>query len=278
MVSIHIILSENQTHLREPLEQLGHEIIGEPREGLGFVYVEEGYELEDVLTIISAANQNPLQVYLAYPRRLTFFQKFMSLLFWFIHSKRLQDVQTGLRYYPEKVIEQLGVGTHPMDALIGVVRMKVEIEEIMTPSGRGSAEHSSWRDLIVLLRTFIKYLMSSFSSFIVDITIFQLFIFLLARYDDDLRIWVATIVARVISSVVNFLINKKLVFQNDEGIGVPAVKYFSLVITEMLSSGFLVSVIYSIIRIPETIIKLLVDLILFFSGYIIEKVYIFDKD
>lgn len=243
----------------------------------GVVTVEKGYRFEDVLTVMESMRLDDSKVYLAYPGKKTFGKRALNLLFWFIHSKFLHDVQTGLRGYPAQVVPRLERNGHALDALIEVVRKKIPVEEVQIPSGATSDGRSNGKDLIVLLRTFIKYVMSSFSSFLVDITLFQLVIFLMRHYDSDTRIVTATIVSRVCSSIVNFLINKNLVFGNKEGNWVPALKYFSLVLAEMFASGFFVAVLYRLIRIPETIIKLFVDFVLFFTGYLIEKVFIFDR-
>lgn len=126
-----------------------------------------------------------------------------------------------------------------------------------------------------------KFGLSSGTSFVIDICLFQLFLIVISLIfkdiDETLKIWIATIMARACSSFYNFLINKILVFQNKAKIRSTIYKYYILCIFQMCMSALLVSLIYSIIQINETIIKLFVDIIIFFVNYIIQNKIIFKK-
>lgn len=239
---------------------------------------QKGYTVSDVLHIAEKIKNDSSKVYMGSQPKQTRGQKILSNLFWFIQSKRILDIQSSLRGYPVAVYESIQQEQNQLNALIEVVRQKVPIEEVALPSSSLKPNKSSLEDIWILFRTFFKYVLSSFASFLVDISLFQLMIFTLNAVDDDFRILAATAIARVVSSVVNFLINKHLVFQNKGDHKVPAVKYFTLVVVEMVASGLLVTGIYRLFRLPETLIKLVVDLALFFTGYLIEKVFIFDRD
>ena len=99
----------------------------------------------------------------------------------------------------------------------------------------------------LLFETFFKYVLSSFSSFLVDIVLLQLVIYLFGHLDSEMRILLATVVSRVFSSVVNYTLNKRVVFRNEEGHGRPALKYFSLVVVEIFA------VVYRLNGFPEKV-------------------------
>ncbi|MGP6146574.1 GtrA family protein [Jeotgalibaca sp. A122] len=247
--------------------------------GVVTVDVAKQYTVSDVKVMVEALQADPSKIYLGYQPDQSIGRRTFSMTFWFIHSRRIHDARSGLLAFPTEILEGLKRHDYALHVLISAVRNKSEIEEIHLESSLGaSRSRSTWRDLFVLFQTFFKYLMSSFSSFLVDIGLFQLMIFLLGHLDSDLRILLATVVSRVVSSVVNYSINKYLVFQNQDSHRMPALKYFGLVLAEMLTSAFLVAVLYRLTGFPETPIKLLVDLVLFFTGYIIEKVFIFEKN
>lgn len=126
---------------------------------------------------------------------------------------------------------------------------------------------------------FIKYLFSAGFSFVLDLTLFSLLVYLLKNQISN-YILIGTIGARIISSFFNYLLNRNAVFKNDNGSKmdkVTIIKYYLLVIIQMCISGFLVSYVYNSISINATIIKIPVEIILFVVNYFIQKLFIFNK-
>ncbi len=144
------------------------------------------------------------------------------------------------------------------------------------------------KKLIAKNITFIKYIMVAAFSFILDITLFTIFkIFLNDKIAS--AILIATIMARVISSFVNYLLNRNAVFQNNSGKAdsKTLIKYYLLVIIQTLISGFTVEALAShfdanmtILFLPiATFIKMPVEMILFVVNYFAQKLFVFkDSD
>mgnify|MGYP001948271120 CR=1 FL=1 len=88
-------------------------------------------------------------------------------------------------------------------------------------------------------------------------------------------ITVATIIARIVSLIVNYNINAKIVFKNEEQRNFPFFKYNALAVFEMLVSALLVTMLFDYLQWNETIVKVFVDGSLFFFGYLIQRNYIF---
>lgn len=117
----------------------------------------------------------------------------------------------------------------------------------------------------------IKYLLVAILSFILDILLFNIFNHLW------LNIILATILARAISATFNFLLNRNKVFKSSSKASIALVKYFSLVIMQMLVSAFTVDFLAKFISINPTFIKIPVEFILFICNYLIQKFLIFQK-
>ncbi len=129
------------------------------------------------------------------------------------------------------------------------------------------------KKIILKYSTFLKYLLVSVISFVIDITFFSVFNHLFVN-----QIIISTIFARVISSTINYLLNKNQVFKSKESNIKTVIKYFSLVIIQMLISAFSVDNIYKIFKnINPTFIKIPVEFILFICNYLIQKILIFKK-
>lgn len=113
-----------------------------------------------------------------------------------------------------------------------------------------------------------KYLFSSGSSFVIDLAIFTLLNYLLKN------IFLATIIARIISSLYNYLLNSRIVFKNYSRSSI--FKYYILVVVQMFVSATSVSLLESVFSgINATIIKFFVDIIIFIINYFIQKEVVF---
>lgn len=117
----------------------------------------------------------------------------------------------------------------------------------------------------------IKYLFSAGSSFILDNILFNIFIFFVGP--GVVSIYICTTLARVISSIYNYLINSRIVFKNKDKKTI--IGYFVLVVIQMIASASLVSLIDKFISVNTGIIKVVVDIIIFVVNYIIQKEVIF---
>ena len=137
----------------------------------------------------------------------------------------------------------------------------------------------SWK----IYKLFFKYMISSASSFYIDIILFSNFLKILPNIQLAKGIItaevIATIIARIISSIFNFTINSKVVYKNSSK--ETLLKYFILVIIQMLISAFSVSELVKIFMINstviKTIIKTIVDIIIFIINFIIQREFIFKK-
>jgi len=130
------------------------------------------------------------------------------------------------------------------------------------------------KELLKKYETFIKYLFVAGISFIIDICLFTLFNNIL---NFQAKIIIATIIARIISSFINYLLNNGIVFKSDEKKIKTLVKYYILVVIQMFVSAFLVDNLFKVIKIDATFIKIPVELILFICNYLIQKLLIFKR-
>lgn len=121
---------------------------------------------------------------------------------------------------------------------------------------------------------FVKYIISSSLSFLIDIGLFYLLILFIPD-GVRIRIMMATFFARVCSSIFNYWVNKNIVFQNKQKGLLYLFHYYILVIVQLLLSGMLVMYFYQLSSLNETVIKVIVDSFLFFMSYFIQKIYIF---
>ncbi|MEZ4641337.1 MAG: GtrA family protein [Chloroflexota bacterium] len=128
-------------------------------------------------------------------------------------------------------------------------------------------------DSYVIYKPFIKNIASSLMSATVDIASFMLLV------NIGSSIFSATVIARVISGIFNFSLNKIWVFEMKESHDMrnEFLKYLALFITQMIFSGLLTEVLSDMLTFPNGLLlsKILVDCFLFTTNFIVQRFWIF---
>jgi putative flippase GtrA len=118
---------------------------------------------------------------------------------------------------------------------------------------------------------FNRYFIISVSSLIIDLSIFVI------SYSSGLSIFHAAIIARLISSVYNFLFNKYYVFKSLSSSPLPyeIIAFFFLAFTNALISTAIINALGLLSVFLASSGKLLIDSFLFVLNYLVQKKIIF---
>lgn len=200
----------------------------------------------------------------------------------------ISDTQTGLRVIPVAYAQQLVhfPGNHyefEFDMLLKAKAAGVTVTETPIPTiylnGNRASHFRVVRDSLAIYSRFLKFSASSLISFFIDIGLFSL-IMMLVEVHSLRNILVATIIARSLSAVVNYLINHHLVFGHAGQRTL--LKYGCLLVVQMLASGYFTSVVTGVLpdsagSLTPTIAKIIVDLTLFILSYWVQRDVIFKE-
>lgn len=220
------------------------------------------------------------------PFKSRFGNKLTSIIFHLALGMAVSDTQTGLRGIPNHMIDIcLSIEGDRFEyetaVLIEAARehniSEETIHTVYFDENKGTHFHpikDSIRIYKILFQTFIKYLLVSLSSFAVDITVFTLCTKLLLSGFSE-KIVVSTIIARILSSAYNFIMNRNMVFNSQCSYVSTAIQYLSLCVIQMSLSAFFVRELTNITHFDEVIVKMIIDTLLFFLSYTIQKNYIF---
>lgn len=205
-----------------------------------------------------------------------------------LYGKRISDTQTGLRGIPFSLLKRhLNIQgnrfQYEMNVLIDSVVNGINIVEVPIKTvyfDNNSETH--FRPIIdsvkiygVLFSRFIKYLISSLLSAIIELLVFQIFIVLLKNKFPIIYIILSTAIGRIFSWIFNYTFNKKIVFRsssNNSGI-----KYLILGCCQLLVSSLLVSGICLALGLAEAPVKIVIDTLLFFVVYFIQSKFVFSE-
>lgn len=201
----------------------------------------------------------------------------------------ISDTQTGLRGIPREFMEELlNVEGERFEfetrMLLETVNkyniVEVPIKTIYDSKDNHQTHFNPFLDSIkiykILFGRFFRYVFAAISSFIIDIVLFSVFCIMLKHWNSFLYAAVATVIARIISATYNYMMNYKFVFRSKEKKIVSAGKYLALAVVQMGCSALLVTVaIHILTNTNEAILKMIVDTVLFFVSYQIQKRYVF---
>lgn len=224
------------------------------------------------------------------PARSSFGNKCTRKVLSYLIGISVSDTQTGLRAVPVSFMEVLmnvkgerfefetNMLIETKNRSIPILEVPVEtiyIEENKT------SHFNPIKDSLRIYMIFGKFLFSSLSSSVLDLLLFQFFCRILQGTSGFLGelpyIVGATVMARVISAIYNFLINYRVVFKSHANIAATAVKYCMLAICQMLCSAFLVNGLYDLLGGYEVAVKIPVDVFLFFLSFVIQREFVYRK-
>ena len=251
---------------------------------------------ESILAVMQALCDNPQALILGcrnfdeqdVPLRSSFGNECTRFIFNALVGLRITDTQTGLRAIPTNFMKHL-MNTHgerfefESNMLIETKDLEVPIVEVPIETvyieENKTSHFNPLRDSLRIYAIFGKFLFSSLSSSVVDILLFTMFCYLLKSFSVGAwHITIATAMARIISATYNYLLNYKIVFKSKEHHGMAAGKYALLALIQMTCSAALVSLLYQITGgFSETILKICVDIALFFLSFQIQREFIYKK-
>ena len=244
----------------------------------------------DIKKCMDALRQDPKSLVLGVrnfnesgiPARSVFGNKTTSRVMKVLVGLSISDTQTGLRgissefmrYLLTEKGDRFEFETNMLLATksLGIKIVEIPISTIYLEENK-SSHFNPIVDSVRIYAIFFRFLFSSLSSSVVDIALFTIFCGMMrSRSLPFDYIMLATIMARVISAVYNFLINYKVVFKSRTNGLWAAVKYAVLAVCIMLLSGALVSFFHGLIPAsPEFVVKIPVDCVLFLVSFLCQR-------
>ncbi len=243
-----------------------------------------GYGQEDVL-VLGTRNFNEEQV----PFKSRKGNKITRRIFQLLYGKHIQDTQTGLRAISNKFINRCVSldgerFEYEINMLIAAVCRKVNIVEVPIQTVYFEDNRETHFDPIkdsikiykVMFASFFVFVCSGLVSMLVDQGLFAVLQKLcLSSIPKVVSIPIATLFARIGSSYLNYSINKRIVFNAKEKRAI--VRYYILCIIQMFTSAMCVYLLYTISRFDTSLLKILVDTVLFFGSYCIQRMWVFKE-
>lgn len=224
-----------------------------------------------------------------------------SAVFHALYGKHVGDTQTGLRGFSRELLARFlqtrgDRYEYEMNQLIDcsidqIPIRALPIETVYENNNEGShfdPVRDSWRIYRVILSRFFRFIAASLISFCVDYALYLLLNSLFKEHVPSLngyitflpvriiaRIGLAALLARVVSSLLNFFVNKKFVFSSRSGALGSFARYVCTVVVVVALSAWLTSSLHMWFGINDNFVKMPVDIALFFMSYYVQRRWVF---
>ena len=190
----------------------------------------------------------------------------------------IYDTQTGLRAFSELLMADLlsikgERYEYEMNVLLEFAKRKIDIKEIeiktIYQKSNSKSHFKTVSDSIKIYNQIIKFSLSGITSFIVDFGLFSLLSIIFRN------LLAANIIARVISSIYNFFVNKHMVFKDRANFTKSAIQYFMLTMFILILNTATLKFLTETLLINKYFAKIITELVLFTISFTIQKTIIF---
>jgi len=253
---------------------------------------------EDVYRIAQEAKRHPDDLLLGVrdfseggiPPKSLLGNRMTSFIFALLYGKKLSDTQTGLRAFSTGLLPfMLNVRgkrfEYELQMLISCIQSGITIQtvpiQVIYENGNAGTHFKAIQDsarvMGVLFANFFRFISSSLASSVVDLGIAWFLIDFLRPIMGEqhyLRILLATVIARVISIVVNYVLNKYFVFRKEDSRG-SLWRYLTLCGLIILLSSTGVYLSHTLFLVDEKAAKFVCDAILFLLSFQLQRRWVF---
>lgn len=214
------------------------------------------------------------------PWRSRIGNKLTKNIFRYVCGIKISDTQTGLRGIPKSLmLDALTIKGERFDYETNMLLnahdkcsfIEVPIETIYESKSNHKTHFEPLYDSFMIYSLIFFYLFSSILSVLIDFSIFSLSI------NTGGNIWIATMLGRLCSTIVNFTVNRSVVFKSKGSIFKQWGGYLALVCVSGIISALMVHGLSQIFGGKIIILKAIVEGSLFFFNYYVQRNIIFAK-
>lgn len=242
---------------------------------------------EDIMRITQAVRENRGHIVLGsrrftgkVPLRSRFGNSATRMVYKLATGKPIHDTQTGLRGYSSEMLDWLcevpgDRFEYEMNMLLeapaaGYDLVEVPIETVYLDENK-SSHFRPLADSARIYFPFLKFCASSGFAAVLDFAL----LFLLQWMTSNL--FVSVVGARLCSSIFNYSVNRRFVFDQDKGAAVrrSLPRYFSLVIMILLLNYGLMYVLHERIGMVLIAAKLITEAVLFLFSYWMQRKFVY---
>ena len=258
------------------------------------------HKTSDILRVLAESQGNPGTLVLGsrafdkdVPHRSRFGNSVTREVFARVSGLRVSDTQTGLRAFRTEDIPLMREVDgeryeYEMNVLLEWAHDKRSIREIAIETVYHDASNScshfhTVSDSVRIYKQILKrstsllFALSSFSSFVLDYVLFLGFLQLFGAFGAIWGVVAGNVLARVISAVFNYNLNRAIVFRSHGSPVQTGLAYAALALGILIGNSVILSILTNGFSILPALAKIITELTLFIISYIVQKKLIFNS-
>ena len=251
------------------------------------------HSIEDALKICDLVKKSPDILVLGkrffgedVPLRSRFGNAMTRLVYKIATGVKVYDTQTGLRAFSyilvPLMLEIKGERyEYEINVLMECSKNNIEIKEIDIATiyiNNNSGSHFNvFKDSYRIYKEIFKFCAASIICFLIDYALYCIGLVFTVSLGKGLSTVVSNVFARIVSSVLNFTLNKKVVFKRKGNTLKLAISYFMLALCILAGNTIVLKMFVEVFNIDTKIAKLITELIFFIISWFIQKFLIFKK-
>jgi len=233
--------------------------------------------------MMNALQEHPLSLSLGYAPpgglrgRAWWDRCFAPRIFSLVNGNQVQDVRAPLQAIPASLCPHFAVApgeddTYQLKALLSAKSLGIPLQNIALPALPYEAGFMSARQWLSMARQLLGFLGASLFSALVDYSVFTLLWVFAAQV-----VTFCTVGARVCSSMVNYLVNKQLVFKDQKPNKNSFIRYYILVMLLLLLNILAIKLFQQVLHAPVLLSKLLADVSIYCISYLVQRDVVFQS-
>ena len=235
----------------------------------GIIILENEYDLIHINHIRTLINKNSQKMCVVHHKG----KKLLTKLFSMIYNKEFIDVDSELFAFSMNYIDQMmsvDENCYEVQSLIQSVQNNQDIEEIQLENKQQPfhLKNKTIQIMYVIFLHLIRFISSSIISSVLK----------LWMTSDFWRIALSSLIARILSTIVNYVINKKYVFKGKNNSKQTARRFLILTIVITILSTLFVYAASSLHIMSEKLAKPIGDLLLFLLSYSAQTKWVFKNN
>ena len=201
----------------------------------------------------------------------------------------VRDTQTGLRAFDREAMQKFidipgeryeyEINMLLYAAQNGIPILEETIETVYIDDN-SSSHFNPLRDSLKIYMCIFRYIASSLVGFVVDFVLLLIFSGLMANVQNisaDAALLISVVAARIISAIVNFTLNKTLVFKSKGDWKAELGKYAILAVGVLVANYLLLNLLNIQLGWPLAVSKLLVEVVLFCANFFIQGRFVYNR-
>lgn len=251
-----------------------------------FVTVDpaDGFSANDILKVAGEAQAHPADIIVG-ERKTPEKKSLAHTIYCFLAGVETKDITSSLvgmsRENLDTMLAMKGSDKLFLQNIILEARAKgIAVKDVETGAALKTEPGFNILKTAKLYLVFIKFSISAFISYLVDIGTFYIFQKVFSFLDDEFKILTATVLSRILCSIATYILNKSAVFQSQAKSAGAAIRFVILAAVQLIASWLLVWGIGSLLGGGDevnTILKVIVDLVIFMASFTIQRDWVFKE-